>query len=81
MFSWNLDADFPKTLPPALYYNFLINTLNEKTTIPNSGFMTFDYCSGYAPDCVFKEYCPCLKFWNEEEPGISTNTNQDELPF
>jgi len=35
-----------------------------KTGIANSGMMSFDFCSGYAPDCIFKEYCPCQEFWN-----------------
>jgi hypothetical protein len=71
MFSWNLSADFPETLPPDRDYELLVNTLNEKTDIPSFGFMGFDYCSGYAPDCVFKEYCACLKYWNEEEEDAS----------
>ncbi len=36
-----------------------------ETNIVNSGSMSFDFCSGYAPDCEFKEYCPCLEIWNE----------------
>lgn len=67
MFSWNFSADLPKTLPPNLHYEFLISTLNKKTDIVNSGFITFEFCSCYPPDCVFKEYCTCRKFWNTEE--------------
>lgn len=78
--SWNLDVEFPSALPPALYYYFLINTLNEKTSIPDIGFMTFDYCTGNAPTCVFKEYCSCLKHWNKKEKDFY-KTNEDELPF
>lgn len=28
--------------------------------------MDFDYCSGYAPDCVFGKYCSCLDYWNKQ---------------
>jgi len=83
MFTYNHDADFPETLPAALTYLMLVNTLNEKTFIPADGFVSFDYCSGYAPDCVFKEYCSCLKFWNPhpDEDISDSNFNDDELPF
>ncbi len=81
MFSWNLSADFPETLPPDRDYELLVNTLNEKTDIPSFGFMHFDYCSGYAPDCVFKEYCACLKYWNEDEEDASPENVDEELPF
>ncbi len=84
MFTWNSGIDMPANLPVALKYSFLVNTLDEKTTIVNSGFMTFDYCSGYAPDCVFKEYCSCLKFYNKndgDEMNDFTSNDTDELPF
>ena len=83
MFTWNLDIALPKNFPTALQYFFLIKTLNEKTTIVNSGFVSFDYCSGYAPDCVFKEYCMCLKYYNNSDNDMNNTTNgdSDELPF
>jgi hypothetical protein len=91
LFSWNLGIELPENLPPATRYAFMVNTLNEETAIPKSGFMDFDYCSGNAPDCVFKEYCPCLKYWNEPGhnyiPGNSDDNNSagisddEELPF
>lgn len=65
MFTWNLDICLPEKLPPHLRYSFIVDTLNEKTFIPASGFVGFDYCTGYAPDCVFKKYCSCLQYWNE----------------
>ena len=83
MFTWNHDADFPKTLPPETTYSMLVNTLNEKTFIPQDGFVGFDYCTGYAPDCIFKEYCPCLEFWNSlpDEDMSMPDLKDDELPF
>ncbi len=67
MFSWNLDISLPDTLPVALAYKMTIDTLNSKTHIVNSGMMGFDFCTGYAPECIFKEYCPCLEIWNRKE--------------
>lgn len=65
MLSWNLDIDLPDALPFTMAYAMTIDTLNMKTGIANSGFISFDFCTGYAPDCIFKQYCPCLKIWNE----------------
>lgn len=82
MFTWNHSADFPETLPVAINYSMLVNTLNEKTFIPKDGFVGFDYCSGYAPDCIFKEYCPCLEIWNKlPNEDMSAPDPADELPF
>lgn len=64
MFTWNQGIDLPENLPVAFAYKMIVDSLKMKTTIVNSGGMSFDFCSGYAPDCVFKEYCSCLKYWN-----------------
>ena len=83
MFTWNHSADFPKNLPATRAYSMPVDTLNEKTFIPRDGFVGFDYCSGYAPDCVFKEYCSCLEFWNSlpDEDISMPDSADDELPF
>ncbi len=65
MLTWNLDATFPEELPIAFMYDILVKFLDEKISIPDSGFMTYDFCNSYPPDCVFKEYCSCLEIWNE----------------
>lgn len=64
MFTWNHEDSFPEVLPIAWTYNLLVETLNEGTFIPDCGIAGFDHCTGYAPDCIYKQYCPCLKFWN-----------------
>lgn len=64
MFTWNHGIDLPEKLPVAFAYKMIVDSLTMKTTIANSGNMSFDFCSGYAPDCVFKEYCRCLEYWN-----------------
>ena len=64
MFTWNQGIALPEKLPAALAYKMTVDTLNMKTTIVNSGQMSFDFCTGYAPDCIFKEYCPCLELWD-----------------
>lgn len=84
MYSWNLGIELPKKFPVNLEYSFLVNTLNEKTEIINNGIMSFDFCTGYAPDCVFKEYCMCLKEWdiiNDEEKNQSSSDDSNRLPF
>jgi len=60
LFTWNADISLPEALPLPLKYRFMVNTLDEGFIVVNSGFFTFDYCSGYAPECPFKEYCRCL---------------------
>jgi hypothetical protein len=65
MFSWNHSIDLPENLPVAFAYKMIVDSLNMKTCIVNIGQMHFDFCSGNAPDCAFKEFCPCLKYWND----------------
>ena len=67
MFSWNLSIDLPENLPLPIAYSMMVDTLNTKTDIPTMGMIGFDFCTGYAPDCIFKSYCHCLKYWNEDE--------------
>lgn len=65
MFSWNQGIDLPEKLPAAFAYKMTVDTLSMKTNIVNSGQMTFDFCTGYAPDCIFKAYCTCLAHWDD----------------
>lgn len=82
MFSWNLDISLPEKLPISIAYKMTVDTLDSKTSIVNSGFMGFDFCTGYAPDCVFKEYCPCLEIWNRvDDENFSTGGPKEEDPF
>ena|SRR5690606_13599658 len=82
MFSWNLEIDLPEQLPLPITYKMMVNSLNTKTEIVDSGFLTIDSCTGYAPDCIFKEFCPCLDVWHlfEDEESAS-DVPDDELPF
>lgn len=64
--------------------NSLVKTLDEKTAIVNSGFMNIDYCSGYAPNCIFKEFCSCLEYWNSLPDDDINNISYDaseNFPF
>lgn len=67
MLTWNLDAAFPERLPIERAYSLLVGTLNENTMIVDMGCIYFDYCTGYAPDCVLKEYCRCLEYWESDK--------------
>ena len=66
-YSYNIGIELPNELPAPMKYGLTVGTLNEKTAIPDTGVMHFDFCTGYPPDCGLKEYCPCLKIWNEME--------------
>ncbi len=64
MSTWNMEVDFPSDLPKTRAYPLLINLLNEAAWYLPGGTLHFDFCTGYAPDCELKEYCPCLKHWD-----------------
>ncbi|MEO6231277.1 MAG: hypothetical protein ABJB11_20080 [Ferruginibacter sp.] len=83
MFTWNHGISLPELLPLPMAYNLTVDTLNTKTDIVNSGMMTFDFCTGYAPDCMLKEYCPCLEYWNEDinDDMGDIDLSSNELPF
>ncbi|MEX2569508.1 MAG: hypothetical protein WD431_26440 [Cyclobacteriaceae bacterium] len=79
MFSWNLDIDLPDELPMPIAYTMTVDTLNQKTGIVNDGFMSFDYCSGSPEQCVFKEYCSCLKYTDDFPEDM--DWEDGELPY
>lgn len=81
MFSWNLKIHFPQNLPVSMAYRITVDTLNSKTDICNRGFVDFDFCNGWAPDCIFKEYCNCLEIWDELDDDMSIDSSEGELPF
>jgi len=82
MLTWNHALNLPENLPVGFAYTMTINSLNHETSMVNSGCMHFDFCTGYAPGCELKEYCPCLEIWNEEsDEDMETNINNGELPF
>lgn len=67
LYSYNISIELQDELPAPMKYGLTVSALNEKTAIPETGVLHFDFCTGHAPDCVLKEYCPCLKIWNETE--------------
>ena len=67
--TWNMEVDFPSDLPKKRAYPLLINLLNEAAWYLPGGTLHFDFCTGYAPDCELKEYCPCLKHWDDPVSG------------
>ena len=64
--SWNLQMSFPETLPASKAYPLMMTILEKEAWYLPGGILVFDFCTGYAPDCVMKEYCPCLKYWNDK---------------
>ena len=59
--------------------SLIVDTLNKKNSIVNSGSMSFDFCTGYAPGCELKEYYPCLEIWNNCEPIDNSKTQNFKL--
>ena len=82
-YTWNVDIHLPENLPIPIAYKMLVELLDTKTIIMRSGFINFDFCSGDPTECVFKEYCSCLKYWNDDtdfsEPP--SDSDDEELPF
>ena len=64
--TWNLKVDFPSKLPISRAYPLMITVLEKEAWYLPGGTLVFDFCTGYAPECVMKEYCPCLKYWNDK---------------
>ncbi len=74
--TWNFCIDLPKNLPTALRYSLLVEIIDEKTAIVNHGTIHLDFCTGYAPGCLLKEYCSCLKYWNNPPKD-----DMDQMPL
>lgn len=65
LFSWNAGLSLPGKIPLRLRYKLTFGVLNEEYIPMSIGYITFDYCSGYAPDCPLGKYCPCLEIWKD----------------
>jgi hypothetical protein len=65
LFSWHISADLPENVPLERAYTLLINILNEEAWFFPTGMLHYDFCTGYAPDCELKEYCPCKENWKD----------------
>ncbi|WP_027377102.1 hypothetical protein [Kaistella palustris] len=82
MLTYNLTIDYPENVPVSFLYGVMVKTLDAQTSLTGQGMVHFDYCSGFAPDCVWKEFCPCLEVWNREDDTSDVDLwDQDELPF
>ncbi len=66
MFSWNLTLDVPRKLPVTRKYELMMDILETPTLIVENGFTGFDYCTGNPEGCELREYCSCIKFWEEK---------------
>jgi hypothetical protein len=82
LFSWNLDADIPKSFPVRRAYSLLISTLHHKVEIVNDGFITIEFCTCDPPSCPFEEYCSCKKYEKgADEINMNADEENDQLPF
>lgn len=65
--TWNMQAEFPPDFPKERAYTLLIGLINKEAWYLPGGTLHFDFCTGYAPDCVLKEFCGCKKYWDQED--------------
>ena len=79
MYSWNIAIHLPEKLPIDFAYKITVDTLERNMTIVNNGCMNIDFCTGYAPDCDLKEYCPCLEIWNNPNNFIDSELDEFKI--
>jgi hypothetical protein len=65
--TWNMQAEFPQDFPKDRTYTLLISLLDREAWYLPGGILHFDFCTGYAPDCVLKEFCGCKKYWDQQD--------------
>lgn len=64
--TWNTQIDWRDNMPIKAKYDFLLKfVLNHRVTPLYGGMMHLDFCTGYAPDCDWGEYCPCKETWDD----------------
>ena len=61
--SWHIKAELPDNLPVDRAYQLLVPLLERDIVFFPGGTLHIDFCTGYAPDCELKEYCPCQKYY------------------
>jgi len=82
MYSWNMDADIPEEVPTERRYQLLVNIVDTKVEVINSGMLTIDYCTGNSDGCELGEYCPCKNLiFGPEYDMENFNPDKSELPF
>ena len=80
LFSWNLGADIPKTVPLRRAYAFLISTLKHKVEMVKDGAITIEFCTCDPPSCPFEEYCTCRQYYEEPDDHDLT-IDKNKHPF
>ncbi len=82
LFSFNLSADIPKSVPLRKAYPLLISTLNKEVEMVTAGFITIEFCNYDSPSCPFGEYCACKEYLEKyDEKNIDSSNVDSELPF
>lgn len=80
LFSWNMDANLPEDLPPAMTYDFLVRTLEEKIHVTDSGFTTIEFCWNEPLECPFgPEYCTCQKYLDAADGNRAVSPLHDRV--
>lgn len=88
--SYNLHYSLPEGLPIKLKYETLLTILNYRTTLPNIGFITIEFCDYEPLGCAFDSYCDCQKYILDDEDmdydydedySVPPDLDGDDLPF
>ena len=74
LLSYHICVDIPDGVPLDRSYELYISTLDQEAWFFSTGTLHMDFCTGYAPDCELKEYCPCRDVWEDE---LSGNTEEE----
>jgi len=64
--SWGADIAFPDPLPIQNRYDLIIGLLDKEFMPLKYGVYVYDFCTGSASDCELGEYCPCLKYVDDD---------------
>jgi hypothetical protein len=65
--TWHIQYHFPEHVPTSISYPLMVSLLNKEAWYLPGGYICYDFCTGYAPECDLKEYCPCLRIWESEK--------------
>ena len=82
--SWNLHPVMPEGLPVQMMYEPLIGILDTPVAIVKQGGIDIEFCEYEPTECIFKEFCSCKEWVDDEDFDMGQNTRDfdpDELPF
>ena len=64
--TWHAEVGLPEEMPVLRQYNLFVEILDYDFMYIEHGFYGIDFCTGDPEGCELGEYCPCLKYMEEE---------------